>query len=174
MACVGESILREGARLGTAPKRQVFPVVVMHPCRVDVAPMVSPLLIVHISPFVLTRNQATPEAGTAPQSECHSPVPQDLYSMNPAVRPTYAPTTPDMSSSAYYWEASRTCSSTDDSLEESQARYLRAPPTPQYQSPMSSFHRQPMSPVALHCVLPNGQTVDLANRRIPNETSWPL
>ena len=141
--------------------------------RVDVAPTVS-LLTTHNFSLVLTSAQAMPEPVNDPQSECHSPVPQEVYTMNPAMRPAYGPTPLDMNSSAYYWEASRTCSSTDESLEESQAQYLRAPPTPLYHSPMPSFHHQPMSPVALHCVLPNGQTVDFTNRRIPNEPNWPL
>jgi hypothetical protein len=63
----------------------------------------------------------------------------------------------DMSSSAYCWGASTAGSSTDGSIGESQDQYQRAVPTPGYSSLMTSYYDHPISPPALHCVLPNGQ-----------------
>jgi hypothetical protein len=134
--------------------------------------------------FILIRADILQSPHDGPHGACSSVGP-DPFRTDSAAGPSHASAPPnvDMNSSAYYWGASTTCSSTDESVDEGHAQYERALPTPMYSSLLPSYPAQQMSPIAVQPVLPDRQlhllppgrpTGDVMNMKLCNQAGWPL
>jgi hypothetical protein len=91
----------------------------------------------------------------------------------------------EVDNSAYHWpqSISTTSSSPDGSIDESQIQVQDAPPPIIYPPFLPPYHAQQTSPMALHCLLPNGDVhilpsgraaEDVMSRRFSNQPTWSL
>ncbi len=128
------------------------------------------------------KTEAFQSAQEIPQETCSTVAPDSITTPFASLA-SHATAPLDMNSSLYYWGASATCSSTDESVDGGHTQFERALPPPVYPSSVPSYQVQQVSPITLHCLLPNGQihfvppkrqTDDVFNRKFCNQASWSL
>jgi len=165
--------------LGIAPRSRIRLVVTTPLHRVSLG---SPW---HLWPCYRHTDQRTAPSGSRYQLPPghYSPISPVSFPANPAIYPSHVPEPLEMNFSVSSWGVPATSSPTDESVGDCHVQYQRAPPTPVYHHILSPYQVQSMSPVPLHCVLPNGQiqflppegqTDDVISKKTCYQTTWAL